>query len=240
METIHEENLCTAIFRRLNKIGFNERNIENEYIHLNFIMYFLKRILPISYFSEENYELTTSSDGIIVNFKGEEKTLVIKSIYEEDKCLLEISYGENTMYFSSVDNPICVFIDDGKTGEIFKTDKNEGTFTYHFKSVGNDSIKSEELYCGQLAAINSCIDNKEYFIYERIYPKTIPEASLWQTIRNRKHRKRVIPIAKSNPDFTIYDDIITIFSELQKEKDFVMSAQEETVRLVKRNKKENA
>ena len=44
MEIKHEENLCTAIFRRLNKIGFNEENVENEYIHLNFIMYFLKNV----------------------------------------------------------------------------------------------------------------------------------------------------------------------------------------------------
>lgn len=239
METRHEENLCTAIFRRLNKIGFNEENVENEYIHLNFVMYFLNKTLPNSYFSEENYELTTSPTGIKVNFKGDEKTLIVKSAYEEDRCLLEISYGENTMYFSSVDNPICVFIDDGKNGEVFKTDKDDETFSYYFKSLGNYSLESKELYCGKLTAINACIDKKEYFAYERIYPKTIHEASFWQTIKNRKHRKRVIPIAKGNSDFTIYDDVITIFKELQKEKDYVMASQEETNRLLKNRKGEN-
>lgn len=247
METRHEENLCTAIFRRLNKIGFSEENVENEYIHLNFIMYFLNKVLPSSYFSEENYELTTSPKDIKVNFKGSEEVLTVKTICEEESCLLEINYGENTMYFGSAENPVNVFIDDGKNGEIFKTDKNDESFTYYFKTLKTDSAESKELYCGKLTSINSCMNNKEYFVCERLYPKMIHEVGFWQTIKNRKHkhRERVIAIPKSNPDFTIFDDIILIFNELQKERKYVTDLQEKytqlkSVQLLKENKEENS
>mgnify|MGYP004521538489 CR=1 FL=1 len=245
MESIHEENLCTAIFRRLNQIGFSEENVENEYIHLNFIMYFLNKVLPSSYFLEENYELTTSLKDIKVNFKGEKKILTVKTIYEEERCLLEISYGENTMYFGSVENPVNIFIDDGKYGEIFKVDKMEESFTYYFKTLKADSAKSEELYCGKLTSINACMDNKEYFEFERLYPKVIHEGSFWENIKNRKHRKRVIGIPKGNSNFTIYDDVISIFGVLQKEGNHVMKFQEEyakskSAKLLKEKKEENS
>lgn len=247
METRHEENLCTAIFRRLNKIGFSEENVENEYIHLNFIMYFLNKILPSSYFSEENYELITSPKNIKVNFKDEKEILVIETVYEEDKCFLEISYGENTMCFGSAKNPINVFIADGRNSEIFKTDRTDGSFTYYFKTQKNDSAESEDLYCGKMIPINTCIDNKEYFVIERLYPKIIHQEGFLEKIKNRKHnrREKVIAIPKGNPDFTIYDDILSIFNEFQKEKHYIIKlqgkyARARNVQLLKEKKDENS
>lgn len=233
MKIKHEENLCTAIFRRLNKIGFNEENVENEYIHLNFIMFFLKNVLQPSYFSEENYELVLSPKSMSVDFSGDEKTLIAKTSYEEDRCFLKISYDKYTICFEANDNPINIFINDGDNEEIFKIDKKEESFTYYFKKLNKNDVEDKELYCGVLTSINTCIDNKEYFAYERMFPKAVYQKGFWEKIKDIKHHKKVIAISKSNSNFSIYDDVILIFNELQKEKEKMLEPQEKNQHLLK-------
>ena len=84
-----------------------------------------------------------------------------------------------------------------------------------------------------LTSINTCIDNKEYFAYERMFPKAVYQKGFWGKIKDIKHHKKVIAISKSNSNFSIYDDVILIFNELQKEKEKMLEPQEKNQHLLK-------
>ena len=64
-------------------------------------------------------------------------------------------------------------------------------------------------------------------------PKTALLNLKGEKIKDIKHHKKVIAISKSNSNFSIYDDVILIFNELQKEKEKMLEPQEKNQHLLK-------
>lgn len=211
------ENLCTAISRRLEKIGFKEEDVANEYIHLNFLIYFLQKNLKSEYFLEENYEINTHPGKIVVDFKDELDNLVVETSCEEDNIYVEVRFKDKALVFSSSLNPLSIMITDGARGEIFKVDTLEASFTYYYKILESENIASEDLFCAKLTSINTKINNKEYFEYQRIYPKITYYNGMLDRIKKLRHRNKIIAILKGKEDASIYDDVLEIFNELRKE-----------------------
>ena len=237
MKTVNrDENLYTAIYRRLNRIGYQACYLSGEYVTMQFIANYLNSLIDPEYFKEDKYELMMMKDSMIASFKVEydlKKNYTVKvenitSHEDEEKgisCIRlssSIAPSKNLTITSDGERKVIeARLAYGTIIEEFSAN-DDNSFSYAYYNQ-EDNGKKELKYMGILTSCNANIKNNEYFSYVPVAPikQEYKKRGLGAFFKEFTGNGSIRKICKSSSSATIYDDINLVFNELKKERDNV-------------------
>lgn len=235
MKTVNtNENLYTAIYRRLNRIGYQSCYLNGEYVTMQFIANYLNSLIDSEYFKEGKYDLMMMKDSMVASFKVEYdlnknynvKVEKITNPDDEEKGISCIRLSSSiapckslTITSNGEKNAIEARLASGPIIEEFSAN-NDNSFSYAYYEQ-EDNGKIELKYMGMLTSCNANIKNNEYFSYESLTPKKqeLKKHGLGAFLKEFTGNGSIKKISKSSSSLTIYDDINLVFNELKKERD---------------------